>query len=228
MGFRFTGVRPVFARNRRRQAPDSPLRPSRRPDWLSGGNARALIKARLDARAEARKPELYLGAHLVVTRRGLYTHHGVYAGDNRVVHKDFGPVRLDSWQRFSRGWRVRVVPPQQDDFPPEIVLERALSRLGETGYDLVADNCEHFVTWCRTGHSKSWQVAAGLMATALGFLALSATPLHPAGAVALGLATFMLFRSPRHQHAITKRFKRAVAWMRQARQSIGQLLSRSA
>ena len=30
------------------------------------------------------------------------------------------------------------------------VLERAMSRLGERKYNLLANNCEHFATWCKT------------------------------------------------------------------------------
>ncbi len=36
-------------------------------------------------------------------------------------------------------------------------IERARTRLGD-GYDVLRDNCEHFVTWARTGKAKSEQV----------------------------------------------------------------------
>jgi hypothetical protein len=36
--------------------------------------------------------------------------------------------------------------------------ERARSRLGEDGYNVVTSNCEHFVFWCRTGLSTSQQL----------------------------------------------------------------------
>ena len=43
-------------------------------------------------------------------------------------------------------------------FLPDIVIERAKSRLGESDYNLVFNNCEHFATWCKTGLGESLQV----------------------------------------------------------------------
>ena len=43
-------------------------------------------------------------------------------------------------------------------YTPEETVERAYSRLGETKYNLVTNNCEHFAVWCKTGISESHQV----------------------------------------------------------------------
>lgn len=43
-------------------------------------------------------------------------------------------------------------------YSPEETVERAKSRLGETSYNLVFNNCEHFAIWCKTGISESHQV----------------------------------------------------------------------
>lgn len=131
------------------------------------------------------------GDHLVVSRH-LYTHHGIYAGDGWVVHKDFGPVRLDPLRGFARGSKIRVRPAQPGDFPGPTVLARAVSRLGENRYDLLFDNCEHFVRWCRAGTAESPQVAAGMGAVGIGLLARQALMLHPALAVTAGLAAYVL------------------------------------
>lgn len=48
----------------------------------------------------------------------------------------------------------------QQCFDAEVVVQRALSRVGETGYHLLWNNCEHFATWCKTGHEHSTQVHA--------------------------------------------------------------------
>lgn len=40
----------------------------------------------------------------------------------------------------------------------ETTVARAESKLGEPGYNLVGNNCEHFATWCCTGRATSWQV----------------------------------------------------------------------
>ena len=43
-------------------------------------------------------------------------------------------------------------------YSPQETIERAESRLGERGYDLLFDNCEHFAIWCKTGLSRSTQI----------------------------------------------------------------------
>lgn len=45
----------------------------------------------------------------------------------------------------------------EKSYSPEAVVVRAESRLGEEGYDLIFNNCEHFATWCKTGIHKSKQ-----------------------------------------------------------------------
>ncbi len=43
-------------------------------------------------------------------------------------------------------------------FSARDTVERARSRIGETEYNLVTNNCEHFAMWCKTGTSESSQV----------------------------------------------------------------------
>ena len=43
-------------------------------------------------------------------------------------------------------------------YSPEDTVNRARSRLGEHGYNLLLHNCEHFAVWCKTGVEKSEQV----------------------------------------------------------------------
>ena len=45
-------------------------------------------------------------------------------------------------------------------FPPEEVLSRAYSKIDEVQYNIFSNNCEHFATWCKTGHHISSQVVA--------------------------------------------------------------------
>ena len=40
---------------------------------------------------------------------------------------------------------------------PEESLKRAKSKLGQTGYNLIKNNCEHFALWCRIGLAVSTQ-----------------------------------------------------------------------
>ena len=41
---------------------------------------------------------------------------------------------------------------------PEETVQRARTRIGEGGYDLVTNNCEHFAMWCKTGVSECNQL----------------------------------------------------------------------
>ena len=47
-------------------------------------------------------------------------------------------------------------------YSPEETVARARSRIGETGYNLLTNNCEHFAIWCKTGISESMQVTGML------------------------------------------------------------------
>ena len=92
-----------------------------------------------------------LAAHLV-TSRALYAHHGIHVGDRRVIHFGClafgvrgGQVQVVTLARFARehGKWVRTDPRKYS----EEVIGRAWSRVGERGYQLLANNCEHFCSW---------------------------------------------------------------------------------
>jgi len=109
---------------------------------------------------------LSIGAHLTTPRRG-YEHHGIYAGEGRVIHyAGFnrllrrGPVEEISLQDFTRGCGFAVSTSVAPKFTGEASLQRARSRLGEDRYRLLSNNCEHFVEWCISGTSRSRQVEA--------------------------------------------------------------------
>jgi lecithin:retinol acyltransferase len=104
-----------------------------------------------------------LASHLV-TPRALYTHHGIYVGNGTVVHyAGFayglrrGPVEQVSLERFARGRIVRIQPGYRR-FDRLEVVERALSRVGESRYRLLTNNCEHFCAWALRDEWRSRQV----------------------------------------------------------------------
>jgi hypothetical protein len=110
--------------------------------------------------------ELPLGAHLTSPRRG-YLHHGVYAGNGRVIHYggfsrflERRPVEEVSLETFTLGRSIAVKPWVAPRFTGAQVVERARSRLGEDRYRLLSNNCEHFVEWAIGGQSRSQQVEA--------------------------------------------------------------------
>ncbi|AXF25358.1 RND transporter [Burkholderia pyrrocinia] len=114
------------------------------------------------------EPDIEAGAHLVSEREG-YAHHGIYAGNGRVIH--YGgfhcctrrcPVECISLRRFAANKGIRVQPEPDAVYTGTAVVERARSRLGEDRYRLLTNNCEHFCTWCVQGVGRSEQVRRGL------------------------------------------------------------------
>ena len=92
---------------------------------------------------------------------GIYEHHGIDCGDNTVIHyykRDIATVSRTPLQTFTQGGPL-FTKSQSLSFLPQIVVQRAESRLGEQKYDLLTNNCEHFATWCKTGHHESEQLS---------------------------------------------------------------------
>ncbi|XP_071828174.1 uncharacterized protein [Apostichopus japonicus] len=46
--------------------------------------------------------------------------------------------------------------------PPQLVISRALSKLGERGYNLLLNNCESFAAFCKRGVARSLQVSENI------------------------------------------------------------------
>lgn len=92
---------------------------------------------------------------------GVYKHHGIDCGDETVIHyrKPSEIIERTPIEVFSRGNPISVVQyPEGFCFLPDIVVNRAYSRLGENKYNFLFNNCEHFATWCKTGISDSKQI----------------------------------------------------------------------
>jgi hypothetical protein len=105
-----------------------------------------------------------LAAHLT-TPRGLYTHHGLYVGQGRVIHYAGlarglrpGPVEEVSLEQFARGRGIWIDSRRPARFDPAHAITRARTRLGEDRYRVLSNNCEHFCEWCLHGQSRSQQV----------------------------------------------------------------------
>ncbi len=119
------------------------------------------------------------GDVLAVSRWGnLYEHYGVYIGQQQVIHfagepgdseifDDSAMVREVSLSGFEQDSEYRIIAfPKECSisgyhlYSAEETVERAKSRLGERGYGLFGNNCEHFAYWCKTGVKTSKQVKA--------------------------------------------------------------------
>lgn len=104
--------------------------------------------------------------------RGLYYHHGIYASEDKVYHfaapsgSEISPenarVICTSLNDFLKGGNVEVRDYTEEELArkrkPDEIVAYAESHLGEAGYDLVNNNCEHFSNRCAFGVSDSTQV----------------------------------------------------------------------
>lgn len=104
---------------------------------------------------------------VIAFKRPLFTHYGLYIGNGMIVHRD------------KMGGRPKVAISPMYDVPGNIsianneyeknnmkrvateeAIRRAVSQVGDTEYNLITSNCEHFVTENKYGSSVSNQVNA--------------------------------------------------------------------
>lgn len=100
-----------------------------------------------------------LADHLYISGiADLYTHHGLYVGDGKVIHfakRDIDSIYIHetTLEEFSKGKPIYVL--SKGDSPirysAETVVYRAKTRMNEEDYNLANNNCENFVRWCRFG-----------------------------------------------------------------------------
>ncbi len=107
------------------------------------------------------------GDHLRAGKPGALHHDGIYLGGGRIIHLTGGEgggkasarVRTDSLAVFASG-RPVTVRPYAEGHDPDAIIARAESKLGEGGYHLIFNNCQHFARWCATGDHHSEQVTS--------------------------------------------------------------------
>jgi hypothetical protein len=94
----------------------------------------------------------------------VYRHYGIYIGQARVIHYVGGvfcsSARIEEtdFTEFCGRCPVRASAIPRSPTHAAEILARARSRLGEHGYSLLRNNCEHFASWCHTGVALSTQV----------------------------------------------------------------------
>lgn len=113
-------------------------------DSIVNGVPRAVISSE--------ETNLERGDHLFVQRFG-YTHHGLYIGNGKVIHYLLECVREDTLEIFSDGAKIHKKSESESPirYPRERVVRRAYGRYSENKYNLLINNCESFVRWCRAG-----------------------------------------------------------------------------
>ena len=111
------------------------------------------------------KEELIPGDHIYTWRRGiLYTHHGIYIGNNKVIHlsgseenEKINPtVKETSLEYFLRGGTLKRIEYSQRLDRNE-TLRITNNSLHDTTYNILFYNCEHFATYCASGRNESSQ-----------------------------------------------------------------------
>jgi hypothetical protein len=122
------------------------------------------------------------GDHIRVSR-GVYNHHGIYISDSEVIHfsshdddnllGEGNEVIATSLRQFLRSGTLEVKiytsDEQKDLYPVANIVRWAKDSLGDSGYHLAFNNCEHFANWCTLGRFHSQQVNNVLGATKMGF-----------------------------------------------------------
>jgi hypothetical protein len=123
---------------------------------------------------------MYTPEHIMVRRSGYY-HHGIQVDAKAVIHftgepgsKSNAAILETSLEEFLNGGSKEIVA-YGETLEPTDILENARARIGETGYNLIFNNCEHFAFWCMTGKHESDQVVkvAGTSSAAIGAGALT-------------------------------------------------------
>lgn len=109
----------------------------------------------------------YSGEHWYSSRSVRHTTIEAFARGDEVLVRDYAEffARLRDTKSLPRRLHVQLAEilrgkESQRSFSPAAVVSRARSRLGESRFDIMLHNCEHFATWCKTGISDSEQINA--------------------------------------------------------------------
>lgn len=121
---------------------------------------------------------------LIVFQRQLYKHYGVRVENDEIVHLTSarGLNTSDVFHGIIAGQIYSTTNPsiaviekekcsalykegdkvyaEHCSLPTREIVDRANSKVGEEGYNLLSNNCEHFARWCCDGERKSIQADA--------------------------------------------------------------------
>ena len=100
----------------------------------------------------------------------FYYHYGIFVDETRIIQfgmPDNGNTPPDEIAvlqtdilTFSGGEMVECAEPEKNEkkmrYSPGEIVEKATARLGETGYHILNNNCEHFAYECYLGEKRSF------------------------------------------------------------------------
>jgi Lecithin retinol acyltransferase len=106
------------------------------------------------------------GDAIYAKRPAGFSHWGLDRGDGSVIDfvsatgegKLASMIRLRPRADFAEADADVRIAVFGDRVSAEESVARAESMIGQCGYDLFSNNCEHFVTWCVTGEHHSAQI----------------------------------------------------------------------
>ena len=106
---------------------------------------------------------------IIRTKVQFYHHYGIFVSEEEVIQ--FGlpndpfrsaneiKVLSSDIHAFLQGGEIEVAEPEgamrKKMRAPEQIVSLARQRLGEGGYDILHNNCEHFVNECAFGEASS-------------------------------------------------------------------------
>ena len=113
------------------------------------------------------RPQQCRPGDMIRVNLGVLYHYGIFVSEDRVIQFGLPPIPENRMPQsevkvlatdidtFACGKIVEVAvfdkPEAEKAFSPEQIVARAAGRLGETGYNLIHNNCEHFVYECVFG-----------------------------------------------------------------------------
>lgn len=106
---------------------------------------------------------------MIRTKVQFYHHYGIFVSEDQVIQfglpddpfraADQIKVLTSDVMTFLQGGEMEVAEPDSGERKrmrsPEQVVQIASGRIGEGGYDILHNNCEHFVNDCVFGEPSS-------------------------------------------------------------------------
>ncbi len=106
---------------------------------------------------------------IIRTKVSFYHHYGIFISEDEVIQfglpndpgkpSDSICVLASDIDTFLSGGELQTAEPDKEESKKlrskEEIIKIARSRIGEKGYDILHNNCEHFVNECAFGESRS-------------------------------------------------------------------------
>jgi cell wall-associated NlpC family hydrolase len=94
---------------------------------------------------------------------GLFYHYGMYIGNNKVIHRDkthlFGHGGICITELDKMIGTLKILPLQIPHVPTEQAINTAMQlKDDDNTYNVLTNNCEHFVNYIRYNNRKSIQI----------------------------------------------------------------------